>query len=86
MARNEEKVDALQNETTLDPMEQLVDVIIPKTREKQSDVFVGLNGRTLQIKRGQMVSIPLWAKEILDNQEKMDMLALERQQNLPNKV
>lgn len=66
-------------------MDELVTVMLPLTREKQDDVFVGLNGKNLLIKRGERVDIPRWAKEILDNSEAMDVLALQRQAAKPHK-
>lgn len=60
-------------------MEELVNVKLPLTREKQDDVFVSLNGRNMKIKRGVAVAVPRWAYEILKNSEEMDTLALERQ-------
>ncbi len=66
-------------------MNELVEIELPLTREKQKDVFVGLNGMTLQIKRGERVKIPLWAKEILDNKEAMEREAFRRNQSKPRR-
>lgn len=66
-------------------MEELVTITLPLTREQQDDVFVSCNGRNMMIQRGKEVQIPRWAKEILDNKDAMNMLALERQRNLPRK-
>ena len=49
-----------------------------KDREHQDDVTVGLNGEMFRIKRGVEVEVPEGVKEILDNTERMDELALER--------
>ena len=45
---------------TTDPMKQMVRIKLPKDREnKQPDLFVGLNGKTYLIKRGEAVEVPL---------------------------
>lgn len=65
--------------------EELVTIKLPLTRDKQDDLFVGLNGRTWKIKRGVPVDVPLSVKEIIDNSEQMDELAFERQMKKPKK-
>ena len=57
---------------------KMVKVKLRKDREHQDDVTVGLNGEMFRIKRGVEVEVPEGVKEILDNTEKMDDLALER--------
>jgi hypothetical protein len=59
-----------------------VKIKLPLTREKQDDVFVSVNGESYLIKRGQEVEVPVYIKEILDNKESMEALALERQKEL----
>lgn len=79
------KVDETNEKVTaIDPYE-MVTVKLPLTREKQDDVFVSLNGMTLLIQRGVEVEIPYWAKEILDNSETMDELALTRSRSAAKK-
>ena len=57
---------------------KMVKVKLRKDREHQDDVTVGLNGEMFRIKRGVVVEVPEGVKEILDNTERMDELALER--------
>ena len=57
---------------------KMVKVKLRKDREHQDDVTVGLNGEMFRIKRGVEVEVPEGVKEILDNSEKMDDLAMER--------
>ena len=57
---------------------KMVKVKLRKDREHQDDVTVGLNGEMFRIKRGVEVEVPEGVKEILDNTERMDELALER--------
>lgn len=57
---------------------KMVKVKLRKDREHQEDFTVGLNGEMFRIKRGVEVEVPEGVKEILDNSERMDELALER--------
>lgn len=57
---------------------KMVKVKLRKDREHQDDVTVGLNGEMFRIKRGVEVEVSEGVKEILDNTERMDELALER--------
>lgn len=66
--------------------EEMVTVELPLTMEKQDDVFVGVNGETLKIKRGERVEIPKRFYEVLANSEKMDKLALTRKMQKPNVI
>ena len=57
---------------------KMVKIKIRKDKTLKRDVFVSVNGKTYQIQRGVEVEVPDFVKEVLDNQEKMDSLALER--------
>lgn len=63
----------------------LVKIMLPLTREKQDDVFVGFNGRNWHIQRGVEVEVPPVVKEILDNSERMDTIALNRVREISSK-
>ena len=54
-----------------------VKIRLPLTREEKDDVFVGLNGRTYLIKRGETVEVPEGVAEILKHREEMLMQAME---------
>lgn len=47
--------------------EKTVKIRIPRTNKEQGDVFVSVNERTWQIKRGVEVEVPECVKEVLDN-------------------
>lgn len=51
--------------------EKTVKIRLPKTRENQDDVFVSVNNRTWQIKRGVEVEVPECVAEVFHNQERM---------------
>lgn len=66
--------------------EELVKIRLPKTKEKQDAVTVGLNGTMYQIQRGIEVEVPKPVYEILVHSQTMDELALERQESLQSKA
>ena len=68
-----------------DNVEKMVKIRLPLTREKQADVFVGINGKTWLLKRGQDIEVPESVAEVLANSERMDTLALERSQAAKNR-
>lgn len=53
--------------------EKKVKIKLPLTRTEKDDVYVGVNGNTYQIKRGETVEVPESVAEVL--QHKDDMLA-----------
>lgn len=61
------------------PAERIVSVRLPLTRELQDDVFVRVNQRTWQIKRGVTVQVPACVAEVLENSERAMLEAIEYQ-------
>ena len=58
------------------PLEELVTIRLFKDNERyRDDVFVSVNGRTFQIKRGVEVQVPRYVQEVLDNSMRQDMVA-----------
>ena len=55
--------------------EKLVKIRIPRGRENQDDVFVGVNGRTWLIKRGVEVEVPECVAEVIRNAEEAEEAA-----------
>ena len=53
------------------PKEKMVKSRIPRTKADQEDVFVSVNLRTFQIKRGVDVEVPECVWEVLRHQEEM---------------
>lgn len=53
---------------------ELVKIRIPRERDKEGNVFVSVNDRTWQIKRGVTVEVPACVAEVLRQQE--DMLSI----------
>ncbi len=46
-----------------------VTIRMPLTREQREDVFVGINGRTWLIKRGEAVQVPWNVAKVLSRRE-----------------
>ena len=58
------------------PLEELVTIRLFKDNERyRDDVFVSVNGRTFQIKRGVEVQVPRYVQEVLDNSMSQDLVA-----------
>ena len=58
------------------PLEELVTIRLFKDNERyRDDVFVSVNGRTFQIKRGVEVQVPRYVQEVLENSMSQDMVA-----------
>ena len=51
--------------------EKTVKIRLPRDRQEQEDVFVGINERTWLIKRGVEVEVPECVAEVLRHREEM---------------
>ena len=80
------KKEAPQQETVIqaqtqeaaqkNPLEELVTIRLFKDNERyRDDVFVSVNGRTFQIKRGVEVQVPRYVQEVLENSMSQDLVA-----------
>jgi deoxycytidine triphosphate deaminase len=54
-----------------------VKIKLPLTRTEKDDVFVGINGKTYLIKRGETVEVPESVAWVLDRKERMLAKAME---------
>ncbi len=59
---------------------KMITIKIDKNKSERDDVFVCVNGKNFQIKRGEYVEVPEYVCEVLDNMKKMDELAIERRE------
>lgn len=72
------KKEAPQQEAAIQAqtLEELVTIRLFKDNERyRDDVFVSVNGRTFQIKRGVEVQVPRYVQEVLENSMSQDMVA-----------
>ena len=54
-----------------------VKIKLPLTRTEKDDVFVGINGDTFLIKRGETVEVPESVAWVLERKERMLATAME---------
>ena len=71
---------------TLFPDEPLVTIKIPITRSEKDDVWVAVNGKSIQIKRGVEVEVPKCIAEALEHSEKMLIEAMEYEASIQGKA
>lgn len=57
--------------------EKYMTIRLPLTREQREDVFVGINGKTFLIKRGEEVRVPENVAKVLARKEKCLAMAME---------
>ena len=75
-AQTQEIQAQTQEAAQKNPLEELVTIRLFKDNERyRDDVFVSVNGRTFQIKRGVEVQVPRYVQEVLDNSMSQDMVA-----------
>lgn len=74
-------MSTVSNATT----EKKVKIRIPISRENNSDVFVGVNGRSWLIKRGVEVEVPECVVEVLKHQEEALATAYNYSDSVVNK-
>ena len=68
------------------PNEPTVVVNIPVTRFEKDDVWVAVNGKSMQIKRGVDVEVPKCIAEALEHSQNMLVEAMEYEANAMGKA
>ena len=68
------------------PNEPLVTIKLPITRNEKEDKWVAVNGKSMLIKRGVEVEVPRCIAEVLEHQENMLIVAMEKQEALAGKA
>jgi hypothetical protein len=66
--------------------EEMVTIKLPLTRTEKDDVWVAVNGKSMQIKRGVEVEVPKCIYEVLQHKEEMLMQAIEFESNATGKA
>lgn len=61
-------------------MEKKIKIRLPLSRELRDDVFVGINGKTYLIKRGEDAVVPVSVAKILERRETMLGIAMDFEQ------
>lgn len=68
------------------PNEPLVTINIPITRSEKDDVWVAVNGKSMQIKRGVDVEVPLCIAKALEHSQNMLIEAMEYEEKAMGKA
>lgn len=66
--------------------EKKVKLKLPLTRNDKDDVYVCVNGKSFQIKRGETVEVPEYVAEVLQNKEAMLAEAMLFEEQAAEKV
>lgn len=76
MATNKDVKETAAENPAVENPNDLVEIYLFEDGDKyKDDVFVAVNGKTFQIKRGETVKVPRYVKEVLDNSLKQDKAA-----------
>ena len=68
------------------PNEPMVTIKLPITRSEKDDVWVAVNGKSMQIKRGVEVEVPLCIAKALEHKDKMLIEAMEYEAAIAGKA
>lgn len=66
-----------KKEAVNETAEKMVTIKIDRHSKDEGDVFVSVNERTWQIKRGVYVDVPECVKEVIDNAQQAEEQALD---------
>ena len=72
------KANTRANEKIAEKEVNMIPIKIEKNKNERDDVFVSVNGKNFQIKRGEKVEVPEYVVEVLENMKRMDELAIKR--------
>lgn len=81
--KNSDKTDVKSAEA--EKKEKTVVIQLPVIEGMGDSVYVGVNMKDYQIKRGEPVEVPLCVAEVLENSNRQMMVAMERQKELTSK-
>ena len=85
MAETTKKTTTAKKKSLFDG-EEKIKIKLPLTRTEKEDVWVAVNGKAMQIKRGVEVEVPKCIAEVLQHKEEMLMQAIEFESNAMGKA
>lgn len=85
MATTRKSASAEKNSAEAEKKEKTVVIQLPVIEGMGDSVYVGVNMKDYQIKRGEPVEVPLCVAEVLRNSDKQMMVAMQRQEELTSK-
>lgn len=86
MAETKSTTTTKTKKSKLFPNEPMVTVNIPITRSEKEDVWVAVNGKSMQIKRGIDVEVPLCIAKALEHSQNMLIEAMEYEASVQGKT
>ena len=75
-----------ETKTTEAKKPKTVTIKLPLTREEKDDVYVNVNGKRYQIKRGVAVDVPWNVAKVIERSEKMTFLAIEYERKITDQL
>lgn len=63
-----------------------VTIKLPLTRTEKDDVYVNVNGKRYQIKRGVAVDVPWNVAKVIERSEKMTSIAIEYERKISDQL
>lgn len=81
--KNSDKAEV--KSATAEKKPETVVIQLPVIEGMGDSVYVGVNMKDYQIKRGEPVEVPLCVAEVLRNSDKQMMLAMKKQEELTSK-
>ncbi len=81
--KNSDKTEV--KSATAEKKEKTVVIQLPVIEGMGDSVYVGVNMKDYQIKRGEPVEVPLCVAEVLRNSDKQMMVAMKKQEEMTSK-
>ena len=75
-----------ETKTTEAKKPKTVTIKLPLTRTEKDDVYVNVNGKRYQIKRGIAVDVPWNVAKVIERSEKMTSIAIEYERKISDQL
>lgn len=75
-----------ETKTTEAKKPKTVTIKLPLTRTEKDDVYVNVNGKRYQIKRGVAVDVPWNVAKVIERSEKMTSIAIEYERKISDQL
>lgn len=85
MATTRKSAVAEKNSAVAEKKAKTVVIQLPVIEGMGDSVYVSVNMKSYQIKRGEPVEVPLNVAEVLENSSKQMMVAMQRQEEMASK-
>lgn len=85
MATTRKSATAEKNSDKAETKQNTVVIQLPVIEGMGDSVYVSVNMKSYQIKRGEPVEVPLSVAEVLENSSKQMMVAMQKQEEMTSK-